>query len=553
MARGCGFLSGAASKGKYVGRKTLGLGTAFGKKGVTRLRAQLSPASIWKAMCSYTTVKQMTITNPKIGLTHKFLMLCVIGYIAYTLTFHHGYMKVRSIQFFFTHRPVSTFDRVPFQLTDELFLYGTALKFEKPLNSVTSFVEDTNWATEQAAYAASPPWYCDNAATDFTYSAAYAYTNNGCDTTTVLGDVLVKGDSAKYITTYYRDVPANVTEATAAGLYAENNFIPGVENVYVSFNHVLETSWGHSEANAKFTIAGVTFAKGETVKIKLRCAPFKLLFIHPFWTLFVSTFDRVLFRLRPKNHHPPRSDLLTYAGMNLDSKHANNDVYYRLSGLHVMIEMKYSNVQSSFANLFNHEYYCDAKLVSVENKFNSLGPKMVYRKDYNTNFLHKFERYPQTIRLSFVNAGEVGIFDMFTLGLEIAVALGLIAVADVVVDNFSNLFIDNFYDIKYDTSNDWLTTESLKQHALETGILDRFAEEVGAKIISEKSIAKLREAMLKRERDDLYRNAMEVIRGGAGEDDEESAGGGADARVPDSAFVRASVSPAASGAATTRR
>jgi hypothetical protein len=519
MARGCGFPSGAASKGKYVGRKTLGLGKAFGKKGVTRLRAQLSPASIWKAMCSYTTVKQMNILNPKIGLTHKFLMLCVIGYITYTLTFHHGYMK-----------------------------------FEKPLLSVTSYVEDTNWATEQAAYAASPPWYCDNAATDFTYSAAYAYTNNGCDTTTLLGDVLVRGDSAKYVTSYYRDVPANVTEATAAGLYAENNFIPGVENVYVSFNHVLETSWAHSEVNAKFTIAGVTFAKGETVKIKLRCAPFKLLFTHPFWCLFVSTFDRVLFRLRPKNHHPPRSDLLTYAGVNLDSKHTNgNDVYYRLSGLHIMIEMKYSNVQSSLANLFNHEYYCDAKLFFVENKFNSLAPKTVYRKDYNTNFLHKFERYPQTIRLSFVNAGEVGIFDMFTLGLEIAVALGLIAVADVVVDNFSNLFIDNFYDIKYDTSNDWLTTESLKQHALETGILDRFAEEVGTKIISEKSIAKLREAMLKRERDDLYRNALEVIRGGAGEDDEESAGGGADARVPDSAFVRASVSPAASGAATTRR
>ncbi len=27
---------------------------------------------------------------------------------------------------FFTHRPVSTFDRSPFQLTDELFLYGMA-------------------------------------------------------------------------------------------------------------------------------------------------------------------------------------------------------------------------------------------------------------------------------------------------------------------------------------------------------------------------------------------------------------------------------------------
>jgi hypothetical protein len=30
---------------------------------------------------------------------------------------------------FFTHRSVSTFDRSPFQLTDELFLYGTTLSF----------------------------------------------------------------------------------------------------------------------------------------------------------------------------------------------------------------------------------------------------------------------------------------------------------------------------------------------------------------------------------------------------------------------------------------
>ena len=36
--------------------------------------------------------------------------------------------QVRSIQKFFTHRPVLTFDRVFFQLTDELFLYGMALR-----------------------------------------------------------------------------------------------------------------------------------------------------------------------------------------------------------------------------------------------------------------------------------------------------------------------------------------------------------------------------------------------------------------------------------------
>jgi allophanate hydrolase subunit 2 len=36
--------------------------------------------------------------------------------------------QVRSIQKFFTHRSVSTFDRYPFQLTGELFLYGMALR-----------------------------------------------------------------------------------------------------------------------------------------------------------------------------------------------------------------------------------------------------------------------------------------------------------------------------------------------------------------------------------------------------------------------------------------
>ena len=36
-------------------------------------------------------------------------------------------VQVRSIQIFFTHRSVSTFDRVTFQLTGELFLYGMAL------------------------------------------------------------------------------------------------------------------------------------------------------------------------------------------------------------------------------------------------------------------------------------------------------------------------------------------------------------------------------------------------------------------------------------------
>ena len=42
----------------------------------------------------------------------------------------HFASKVRSIQTCFTHRPVSTLDRVSFRLTGELFLYGTTLRRE---------------------------------------------------------------------------------------------------------------------------------------------------------------------------------------------------------------------------------------------------------------------------------------------------------------------------------------------------------------------------------------------------------------------------------------
>jgi hypothetical protein len=44
-----------------------------------------------------------------------------------TLRSNSSRFQVRSTQKFFTHRPVSTFDRVPFQLTGELFLYRTHL------------------------------------------------------------------------------------------------------------------------------------------------------------------------------------------------------------------------------------------------------------------------------------------------------------------------------------------------------------------------------------------------------------------------------------------
>jgi hypothetical protein len=60
-----------------------------------------------------------------------FIGLAVLAFIGWRVWRKRN--KVRSIHIiFFTHRPVSTFDRVPFQLTGELFLYGMALSTSPP-------------------------------------------------------------------------------------------------------------------------------------------------------------------------------------------------------------------------------------------------------------------------------------------------------------------------------------------------------------------------------------------------------------------------------------
>ena len=62
--------------------------------------------------------------------------------------------QVRSIQKFFTHRSVSTFDRVPFQLTGELFLYGMAHRISS--RSTRRRCEATGWKTRARVCSATP-------------------------------------------------------------------------------------------------------------------------------------------------------------------------------------------------------------------------------------------------------------------------------------------------------------------------------------------------------------------------------------------------------------
>jgi kinesin family protein 3/17 len=69
-------------------------------------------------------VRQSGATGVRLEETKKINQsLSALGNVIKALT-----DKVRSIQKFFTHRPVSTLDRNPFQLTGELFVYGMALR-----------------------------------------------------------------------------------------------------------------------------------------------------------------------------------------------------------------------------------------------------------------------------------------------------------------------------------------------------------------------------------------------------------------------------------------
>ena len=92
---------------------------------------------------------------------------------------------------------------------------------------------------------------------------------------------------------------------------------------------------------------------------------------------------------------------------------------------------------------------------------------------------------------------QVGRFHDFTMLMNLAVAMGLLGVA-VTVDTAAEFLVGNFDDKKYDDRNDWMTLESLKAHALETGILEKFAKGNNVEILEDDVIIRLKEKALEK-------------------------------------------------------
>ena len=148
-------------------------------------RSTISSDSYWTKMCTYTTVKKAQIIDPKIALSHKAVM---IGITAWILT--------------------------------GVFRDFNYVLSETPGTSVNPYIDQSGFYDQQTALQADPPWYCNNATTDYNFSATWRYEDNDCAFDLTLADVMTKTESAVFITTYFQDTPSDATKAAAAGLGA---------------------------------------------------------------------------------------------------------------------------------------------------------------------------------------------------------------------------------------------------------------------------------------------------------------------------------------------
>mmetsp|Transcript_3867 Transcript_3867/g.14259 ORF Transcript_3867/g.14259 Transcript_3867/m.14259 type:complete len:460 (-) Transcript_3867:805-2184(-) len=399
-------------------------------------RDMVSMDSTWTKLCTYTTVKKCSIVDAKIAISHKAVTLAIVSYIIWNLIVSHGYMKQ-----------------------------------EQPSAVVNAYVDQAGYYAAAASLKNAPPAYCDNPDTDFDYGGGWVYENNQCDFDLRLGDVLTKTEQAVFITTYFQDEPVDAFTASAAGLSAGNYFVPGVDQMRLVWDHQVSTSWGSTVSNPAIAFRRLGDAVGDSPRL---------------------TVDK------DTDTGMTISDLLELAGVGLDAVNtpaaaaeSAEGPTFRLSGTHVKINLEYSNMRREDPSDTTVKAKADVSYTK-DGAWTSLGPKMIWKKDA-AGVLHRFQRYHYVLRVSFMLSGTIGVFDFFTLFLNLAVATGLLKVAVSVVDAASEILVANFDDQKYDDRNDFMTLESLKEYALEQGILDRYATRTGMTLLDDDVMQSIRQ------------------------------------------------------------
>ena len=374
---------------------------------------------------------------------------------------HHQYAEIKSARIGIGHK-VALLGVVLYIILNIIIGFGYMLQ-ETPNAVVNAYVEESEYRSTVDSLKLSPPSYCDNVATDYNFSATWTYNNNKCAFDLDVGDILTKGENAVFITTYFQDTPSDAAAASAANLSAGNYFVPGVESMRMIFDHTVTTSWRLREFNPE---------------------------------LHLRPFDRP----EANAHSYPSgksvsvtvADLLGIGGAELDTENtldgSSSGPLYRLSGVHVRIGMKYSNMD--VYDPLDRTVKTEGAVDFTKGVWTSIGPKMVYKPDASGKW-HKFQRYHYALRVSFITTGTIGKPDVFATLTNLAVALGLLGVAVTVVDSISEYLVPNFIDMTHDNRNDWMTLESLKAFAVRQGHLQKFAEDNGMKLIRTKTMTNL--------------------------------------------------------------
>ena len=283
------------------------------------------------------------------------------------------------------------------------------------------------------------PWYCNSSSTNYRYSSTFIYEDNQCETNFVFGDIYREEHLSASLTSYFQDFPISDPGES------KNAFVPDIENVTLFATHTASSGVGVGGVNIEGTMKRrdgqvlKKIADGSPIEIKI-------------------------------------SELLEMTGISLDDRNVDSGgdpptsgmhwPLYRLTGVSILVEMKYENFRATAPFDFTKSLTIQA---TASNKiWNSRNQVRVWKQEDGE--FRPYERFPQVVSVSFQTAGEFGSFDAFTAIMNLGIAFAIFDAVKTFVDWLGTYLLNEFYKMKTIDRISWLTLEAIRRKARRSAI-----------------------------------------------------------------------------------